>query len=232
MFLIFNIISLYKVDSSQLYMSWKGNWSISHEKILAQDSLSASNAKSHVNDYFAIITKKSSSDFIIEVFESPQNMDLVLYNFSIEFVQNSIKLKDGSNEYKYNPTNAFEEKLTVSGMYQKFTFHFIYVNNNRYQLSVFDLDNQEWNFFNIIKDIDRHDPTWFEENFWLIFGYVFLSLFFFILYNFAFQRFSKLADENEKRIQQEKKLPKPEFEDALTPGYAKRRTPTTSNVTD
>ena len=224
LFVLLNLISCDNACSA-IYMTWVGNWSISHEKILVENP--GQNSVAHVNDYWAIVTKKSVSEFAVNVYESPNNTDSPIFNFSTDFHSDHFEVIDGNNIYTYNVFTVSEGQIAVSGKFRDYTFHYVYDRNSRYQISVFNLKKHEWDFFNIIKDIDRREPTFFEEQFWLYFGYFFLSIFMFILYNFAFKCYAKLADKNERRIEKEKKLPKPEFEDVLTPGLVKKRTPQT-----
>ena len=224
LYVLLTLISYVENPTSAIYMVWKGNWSISHEKVLTQQS--DTNSAVHVNDYWAIVTKKSISEFTVDVYESPNNTETKIFNFSTDFVHNYVKVKDGNTIYTYNPSSYYGNRISISGKFRDYTFHYIFAGGNRYQISVFDFNNHEWNFFNIIKDVDRHDPTWFEENFWLMFGYVSMSILMFILYNYAFKRFSKLAEEEELKREEEKTLPKPEFEDVLAPTNVKRRTTT------
>lgn len=219
-----------KIDASIIYMSWEGNWSISHEKILTENQ--GSNPKIHINDYWAKVIKNKIGEFTVEIYESPNSTNLVFNNLSVVFKNNNILINDGMASYTYTYCIELLTILSISGKYQHYTFNLAVAAYSRYQLSVFDSENQEWHFFNIIKDMDRHDPTWFEEKFWLYFGYAFLCIFMFILYNFAFNRYTKLADEVQVKREQEKKLPNKEFEDVLTPGYVKKRTPMTYGNTD
>lgn len=222
LFIFISLISCSDDTLSSLYMIWKGNWSISHNRFVDQELNKDSVV--HVNDYWGIITKDSITDFPINIYESPNNTEVPIFNFSTHFRNNYIQVKKEDEVYTYYPYVISEAHFSISGKFKEYNFHFIYAGRDRYQLSVFNFKNHEWNYFDIIKDVDRHDPTWFEENFWLMFGYISISILMFILYNYAFKQYTKLADETDKRIRKEEKLPNPEFEDALAPGHVRKRT--------